>query len=99
MEELEKRLKELNGLQPIGRTISTNQSSQGLNHQPKTTHGGTHGSSCICSREWPCRVSIGEEALVPMKAGCPFVGEFEGREVGVSGWENTLIEAGGGGKG
>jgi hypothetical protein len=34
-----------------------------------------------------------------MKAGCPFVGEFEGREVGVSGWENTLIEAGGGGKG
>jgi hypothetical protein len=31
---------------PIGRTISTNQkpkNSQGLNHQSKNTHGGTHG--------------------------------------------------------
>jgi hypothetical protein len=39
---------------PIGRTtISTNQilqNSQGLNHQPKSTHGGTHGSSHIYSR-------------------------------------------------
>ena len=39
---------------PIGGTIvSTNQppqSSQGLNHQSKSTHGGIHGSSCICSR-------------------------------------------------
>ena len=39
---------------PIGRTtISINQtpqSSQGLNHQPNNTHGGTHGFSCICSR-------------------------------------------------
>jgi hypothetical protein len=47
---------------PIGRTtIWTNQypqSSQGLNHQPKSTHGGTHGSSCICSRGWPCRSSM-----------------------------------------
>jgi hypothetical protein len=38
----------------IGRaTTSTNQipqSSQELNQQPKNTHGGTHGSSCICSR-------------------------------------------------
>jgi hypothetical protein len=43
---------------PIGRTISTNkshQSSQELNHQTKNTHGGTHGSSHICSRGWPCR--------------------------------------------
>jgi hypothetical protein len=40
-----------------GTTIWTNQypqSSQGLIHQPKIAHGGTHGSSCICSREWPC---------------------------------------------
>jgi hypothetical protein len=31
---------------PIGRTISTNQTSQsshGLNHQAKSTNGGTHG--------------------------------------------------------
>jgi hypothetical protein len=38
-------------------TIQTNQTRQrfqGLNHQPKSTHGGTHGSSYICSRGWPC---------------------------------------------
>jgi len=39
---------------PIKTTITTNQSSQGLNHHPKSTHGQTHGSSCICSRGWPC---------------------------------------------
>jgi hypothetical protein len=46
----------------IGRTTSTNQtpqSSQELNHQPKTTHGGTHGSSHACSRGWPCQASMG----------------------------------------
>jgi hypothetical protein len=36
---------------PIGKTTISNnqtlQSSQGLNHQPKSTHGGTHGSSHI----------------------------------------------------
>jgi hypothetical protein len=52
---------------PIGRTtISTNQnpqSSQGLNHQPKSTHGGTYGSSIICNRAWHCQASMGEEAL------------------------------------
>jgi hypothetical protein len=37
----------------IGRTtMSTNQISQGLNYPPKSIHGGTHGSSCICSRGW-----------------------------------------------
>jgi hypothetical protein len=50
---------------PIGRitisTIQIPQSSQGLSHQPRSTHGGTHGSSCICSRGWPS--SIGGEAL------------------------------------
>ena len=47
---------------PIGRTIPTNwttQSSQGLNHKPKSTHGRTHGSSCICIRGWPCQASMG----------------------------------------
>jgi hypothetical protein len=47
---------------PIGRTtISTTrptQSSQGLNHQPKSTHEGTHGSSCICSRGCSCGAPI-----------------------------------------
>jgi len=39
---------------PIRTMITTNQSSQGLNHHPKSTHGQTHSSSCICSRGWPC---------------------------------------------
>jgi len=57
---------------PIGRTtISTNQttqSSQGQNHQPKSTHRGSHGSSCIYSRGWPCLASNVSEALSSMKA-------------------------------
>jgi hypothetical protein len=66
---------------PIRRTtISTKQipllllSSQGLNHQPKNTHGGIHGSSCICSRGWPYLASMEREALGPVKARCPSVG-------------------------
>jgi hypothetical protein len=47
---------------PIRRTpISTNlttQSSQGLNHQPKSTHEGTCGSSYIQNRKWPYLASI-----------------------------------------
>ena len=72
---------------PIRRTtISTNQtlqSSQGLNCQPKNMHGGTHGSSCIYSRGWPCLESMGGEALGPVKAQFPSVGECQGGEVGV----------------
>jgi len=52
----------------VGRTtISTNQthqSSQGLNHQPVSTHEGTHDSSHICGRGWHCPASIGGKALV-----------------------------------
>ena len=40
-------------------------------------------------------MSMGEEALGPVKAQCLSVGECEGGEVGVGGWVNTLIEAGG----
>ena len=60
--------------------ISTKLRSQGLNHQPESTHGSVHGSNQICSRGWPC------QALVPMKAWCPSVGEREGEEAGVVGW-------------
>jgi hypothetical protein len=75
------------------RTISTNQtpqSSQGLNYQPKSTQGGTHGSSRICSKGWPCRTPMGREALSPVKAQCPSIREreFEG------GWGSTSIEEG-----
>jgi hypothetical protein len=81
---------------PIGKTtISTNQSTQGLNHQPKSTHGGTHGSSHICSRGWPCWTSLGRGALGPVKARCCSVGESQGQEVGVGGWGKTFIGAGG----
>ena len=56
----------------IGITIITNQnpfpqSSQGLNHQPKST-GGTHGSNCINSRGLPYLASLGGEALGPVEA-------------------------------
>jgi hypothetical protein len=72
MEGLEKELKELKGFATIERTtISTNQtpqSSQGLNHQSKSKPGGTNGSRCICSREWPYWISVGGEALGPVKA-------------------------------
>jgi hypothetical protein len=68
---------------PIGRTtISTNQTAapsppfappppipprtpRELSHQQRSTHG----SSCICSRGWPCHASMGREVLGPMKAG------------------------------
>jgi hypothetical protein len=75
---------------PIGRTtISANQtpqSSQGLNHQPKITHGDSYGSSCICSRGWPCWASMGGEALDPVKARFPSVEVYQGREVAVGRW-------------
>jgi hypothetical protein len=39
---------------------------------------------------------MGEEALSPVKARFPRVGEWEIREVGMGEWEeHTLIEAGG----
>jgi hypothetical protein len=57
----------------------------GLNHQSKKTHGGTSVSSCICSRGWPSRPSMGGKALGPVKALCPSVGECLGQEAGVGG--------------
>jgi hypothetical protein len=71
---------------PIGRTtISNKQSFQRLNHHQRSTHGGTHGSRCICSRGWPYLASMWEEALGSGKAQCPRLGECKGREAGVCG--------------
>jgi hypothetical protein len=67
---------------PIGGTNQYPQSSQGLNYQPKS---GTHGSSCICSRGWPCRSSMGGEAFGPVKVLCTSIGECLGQEVGAGG--------------
>jgi hypothetical protein len=44
-----------------------------LYHQSKKTHGGTCGSSYICSRGWPSRSSMGGKALGPVKALCPSI--------------------------
>jgi hypothetical protein len=73
---------------------STSQSSLGLNHQSKKTHGGTPGSSCICSRGWPFQSSVGGEALGPVKVLCLSVGECPGQEVGVGGFGSTGWEWG-----
>jgi hypothetical protein len=42
---------------------------------------------------------VGEEALGTEGVRCPSVRQCQGRRMGVSGWESTLIEAGGGGMG
>ena len=63
----------------IGRTTKlANQApqiSQGLNHQLKSTHVVTHVSSCTCSRGLPYLASMWEEALGPVEAWCPSIGE------------------------
>jgi hypothetical protein len=70
-------------------TISTNQttpppqSSQGLNHQPKSTHGDTYGSNCICNRGWHYLTSVGVKDLGLVEAQCPRVGAYW--ELGVEG--------------
>jgi hypothetical protein len=76
---------------PIERTtISTNQtpkSSQGLKHQTKNIHGGTHGFSHIYSRQkMSLSVINSDEVLGPVKAQCCSVRECQGREVGAGGW-------------
>jgi hypothetical protein len=91
MEELETGLKELRVLQPHRKnSIINHQELPGLNHQPRSTRGGTHGSSSICSRRWPCQASIGEKALGLLRFQCPkSVGECQSRTVGVGGLEGS----------
>ena len=52
---------------PIGRTtIATNrtpQSSQGLNHQPKTIHRWDYDSLYLCSRGLPYLASVGGDVF------------------------------------
>ena len=60
--------------------------SGGVRERTEGTHGGTHGSSRICNRGWPCRPSMGGESLGSVKARCPRVGECEGKEEEVGGW-------------
>ena len=54
-----------------GATMSTSQtpqSSQELNHQSKSTHGHTYGSSWVYNRRLPCLESLGVEPLSPVVA-------------------------------
>jgi hypothetical protein len=69
-----------------GATVSTGQtplSTQGLDHQPKNTHGATHGAGHICGREWPCCTSVEVEALQSEGVQCPSVSEWQGERTGV----------------
>ena len=50
-----------------------------------TTTPRTRVSSCICSRGWPIRPSMGGEAFGLVKIICPSTGECQGQEVGVGG--------------
>jgi hypothetical protein len=65
-------------------TILIPQSSQRLNHQPKSTHGGTHGSSHRCRTGLPYLASVRGEAFGPFEAPCLSI-EGWGGEAGV-GW-------------
>jgi hypothetical protein len=67
MEELVEGLKELKGIATPQEERPDHQSSQGLNHQPKSTCGGTHGCSCVCHRGLPDLASMGGEALGPVE--------------------------------
>jgi hypothetical protein len=84
MEELEKGPRELKGFENhrknnINKTEPPHtQSSQGIIHEPKHIHGAIHGSSHICSREWTCWTSMGEEALGPQCRGMPGQGGGSG---------------------
>jgi hypothetical protein len=65
------------------------QSSQGLNHQTKSAHGGIHGSSCICCRGWLYQTSMIGKDLGPVKAPCLSVGECQDMKEGVGGLVST----------
>jgi hypothetical protein len=90
---------------PIRRTIiSTKQNpqrSQGLTHHPKSTHGGTHGSSHICTRGCHCLASIGgERPLILGRLDSPVLGKASVVTwEWLGGWGNTQIRSRGRGRG
>ena len=46
--------------------------------EPLERQASRPGSSCICSRGWPSRSSMGGEVLGPVKALCPILGKSQG---------------------
>jgi hypothetical protein len=79
---------------PLGKTtLSTNQiplSSQGPNHQSKSTHGGTIASNYLCSRGWPCYVLLRAEAFSLVETRYTKVEKCQDGEAGVDGRLETL---------
>jgi hypothetical protein len=57
-------------------------------------NGGTHVSSCICSRGWPKQPSMGREALGLAKILCPIIGECQGQEAGMGGLRSRGMREG-----
>jgi hypothetical protein len=94
MEKLEKGLKELKGFaapqeeQQHEPTSTPPPELPGTKPPPTTMnpHGRIHGSRCVCSRGWPCWISMGREALGLVKAQCRSVGECQYRKGGENGW-------------
>jgi len=64
----------------IGRTAISTRFPELPGTKPKSTHGTTHGSSCVCSRGLPCLASMGGKALGFMKTRFLSVGECQGVE-------------------
>ena len=48
-------------------------------------------SSCICSRGWPSRPSVGGKSLGLAKIICPIIGEWQGQEAGVGGLGSRAV--------
>jgi len=76
-------------------TIPTNQSSQGLSHYAKSTHGQTHGSSSYVAEDglvgYPWKKSFVLPRLDPHGRGMGMSGQGGGKGM-VVGSRNTLIE-------
>jgi len=75
--------------------MPTNQSFQGLNHYPKTIHGLTQGSNCICSL---VGAPVEGEALGPAKVEPPAQGNV-GRVVSGGRWGEHPYRGEGGDRG
>jgi hypothetical protein len=78
--ELEKIPKELKG----SAILQENQQYE-LTSKPPPPTPQNSVSSCICSRGWPSRPSMGEEALGLAKIICSSTGEYQGQEAKVGG--------------
>jgi hypothetical protein len=79
----DKALRKVRGLQSHRKNNSINQPD--LPELPRTKppikeyiHGATHGSNYICSRGWPYLASMGGEALGPVDALWPSIGDDRG---------------------